>query len=170
MIILASYQDKPLTFRDDGWFNMTKAAKAFGKKLSHFFENEETGRYMQALRKLPGIPGSLVCTTVGRNGGTWAHPKLAVKFARWCDVDFEVWCDAQIEKIVRGGDGVMLHMVMTHYWEQAMRLERDDARSFAAASLGSKAMLVRKKVLPKIRRDRQQLLLDMQPVLFEQEA
>ncbi|MBY0455485.1 MAG: KilA-N domain-containing protein [Burkholderiaceae bacterium] len=37
-------------------------------------------------------------------GGTWLHPKLAVAFARWLDVDFAVWCDAQIDNIIRGKD------------------------------------------------------------------
>lgn len=34
--------------------------------------------------------------------GTWAHPKLAVFFARWLDVRFAVWCDAMIEDILKG--------------------------------------------------------------------
>lgn len=38
----------------------------------------------------------------GRYGGTWAHPKLAVFFARWLDVRFAVWCDAVIEDILKG--------------------------------------------------------------------
>ena len=33
-------------------------------------------------------------------GGSWLHPKLSIKFARWIDVDFEIWCDMQIEKIL----------------------------------------------------------------------
>lgn len=37
-------------------------------------------------------------------GGTWLHPKLAVAFARWLDVDFAIWCDEQIDNIVRGKD------------------------------------------------------------------
>jgi hypothetical protein len=37
-------------------------------------------------------------------GGTWLHPKLAVNFARWLDVDFAVWCDAQIDSLIRGKD------------------------------------------------------------------
>lgn len=74
-----------LWFRDDGWFNMTKEAKYFGKRVDHFFANEETVKYMAALQKLPGMSGSLVATTVGQSGGTWAHPKLAVAFARWLD-------------------------------------------------------------------------------------
>lgn len=38
----------------------------------------------------------------GRTGGTWAHPKLAVFFARWLDVRFAVACDAMIEDILTG--------------------------------------------------------------------
>jgi hypothetical protein len=46
---------------------MTKAAKSFGKRVDNFFANEETLAYMAALKKLPGIQGSLLCATVGRN-------------------------------------------------------------------------------------------------------
>ena len=35
-------------------------------------------------------------------GGTWLHPKLAVQFARWLDVDFAVWCDLHIDALLRG--------------------------------------------------------------------
>ncbi len=35
-------------------------------------------------------------------GGTWAHPKLAVFFARWLDVRFAVWCDLMVDEILRG--------------------------------------------------------------------
>lgn len=35
-------------------------------------------------------------------GGTWLHPKLAVIFARWLDLDFAIWCDEQIDIIIRG--------------------------------------------------------------------
>jgi len=34
-------------------------------------------------------------------GGTWLNPKLAVVFARWLDVRFAIWCDLQIDKILR---------------------------------------------------------------------
>lgn len=34
-------------------------------------------------------------------GGTWLHPKLAVRFAQWLDVDFAVWCDDTIDQIIR---------------------------------------------------------------------
>jgi hypothetical protein len=40
----------------------------------------------------------------GRNhaDGTWLHPKLAVPFSRWLDDDFAVWCDLQIDSLIRG--------------------------------------------------------------------
>lgn len=38
----------------------------------------------------------------GQHGGTWLHPKLAVVFARWCDTRFAVWCDMQIDRLLRG--------------------------------------------------------------------
>lgn len=41
-------------------------------------------------------------TSRGRHGGTWAHPKLAVFFARWLDTKFAVWCDTVIDDILRG--------------------------------------------------------------------
>ena len=39
----------------------------------------------------------------GNAGGTWLHPKLAVAFARWCDIDFALWCDEQIEALISSG-------------------------------------------------------------------
>ncbi len=45
---------------------------------------------------------SLLKTKAGRhNGGTWLHPKLAVPFARWLDVRFAIWCDIQIENLLK---------------------------------------------------------------------
>lgn len=35
-------------------------------------------------------------------GGTWLHPKLAVVFARWLDIEFAVWCDLHIDALLRG--------------------------------------------------------------------
>ncbi len=34
-------------------------------------------------------------------GGTWLHPKLAVAFARWLNIHFGVWCDIQIDNLIR---------------------------------------------------------------------
>lgn len=40
-------------------------------------------------------------------GGTWLHPKLAVRFAQWLDVSFAIWCDEQIDQLLRGKHPVL---------------------------------------------------------------
>jgi len=99
------YNGMAVSFTGDGWFNATAAAKHFEKRIPHWLENAETQQYMPALAKALNIrdSGDLIRTQRGRDGGTWLHPKLAVAFARWCDVDFAVWCDLQIDHILRGG-------------------------------------------------------------------
>lgn len=106
-LITKTYNDNTvLTFRNDGWFNMTKAAKAFGKESKEFLRLPSTLRYIESLEKV-GI-SHLLETSLGRNGGTWAHPKLAVFFARWLDTDFAVWCDIVIDDILRGKADVVI--------------------------------------------------------------
>nr|WP_290877563.1 KilA-N domain-containing protein [Aquabacterium sp.] len=95
----------PFVFREDGWFNMTKAAQHFGKQLQHFWSSPETSEYLLAMADAFGKSSKsdeLFTAQRGRHGGTWAHPKLAVFFARWLDVKFAVWCDAVIEGILKG--------------------------------------------------------------------
>jgi len=125
-LITRNYNDLTFTFRDDGYFNMTKAAMSFGKKLSHFQDSPDTVEYVAALSELTGLaprnPGNyigglksnhrtsaLVVVVPGNryvvDCGTWAHPKLATFFARWLDVRFAVWCDAMIEDILKGNAG-----------------------------------------------------------------
>lgn len=61
------------TFREDGYFNMTDAAKKFGKDLQVFIRRDDTVEYIDALSKT--VPDTeLVQAKAGRYGGTWAHP------------------------------------------------------------------------------------------------
>lgn len=48
-LITREHNGHSFTFREDGWFNMTKAAKAFGKDIKNFFDNKSTTEYMDAL-------------------------------------------------------------------------------------------------------------------------
>lgn len=103
-VIAFPYQGQDIRFSTNGWINATEIAKCHGKRLDHWLENTETERYMQSLAKHLNTPdsGDLICTQRGRGGGTWLHPKLAVAFARWIDVDFGVWADMQIDQLLRG--------------------------------------------------------------------
>lgn len=54
-------------------------------------------------------PDQLVVVKTGApnaGGGSWFHPKLVVAFARWLHPRFAVWCDMQVEEILRGNRGV----------------------------------------------------------------
>ena len=95
-------------FREDGWFNMTKAAKHYGKQLQNFWNSPDTHAYLEALASLDSNVAPADFFKAVRGQGTWAHPKLAVFFARWLDVKFAVWCDAMIDDILKGKAEVVI--------------------------------------------------------------
>lgn len=102
-IITRTYQDHSIDYQIDGWFNATQAAARFGKLPYEWQRLPETVAYVAALeRKYGKIPYSK--SKRGASGGTWLHPKLAIRFAQWLDVDFAVWCDEQVESLMRGHD------------------------------------------------------------------
>ncbi len=112
-IIPHDYQGQQVRFDADGWLHATAIAERFGKRLDHWLENAETLEYMRALDEVhnPSTGPSTISNTRksgylktrrGNNGGTWLHPKLAVAFARWLDAKFAVWCDMQIDALLRG--------------------------------------------------------------------
>lgn len=100
------YEGHPITYQGDGWFNATEAARPFGKRPIDWINLQSTDDYIAALcRHLRSEKVSLLKVMRGgrnRPDGTWFHPKLAVVFARWLDDDFAVWCDLQIDALIRG--------------------------------------------------------------------
>ncbi|HHR5847336.1 TPA: KilA-N domain-containing protein [Providencia alcalifaciens] len=131
-IIPLEYDGHPIRFNDDGWINATDVAAKFDKEPTAWLRQIDVLEYLSALsRKLFSNSGfvtelseikrldstssasrtkvlrfvkrtGLVKTKAGSQGGTWLHPKLAVRFARWLSVDFEIWCDEQIDALIRG--------------------------------------------------------------------
>jgi len=100
-IVKSDFQGSEISFTDDGWFNATQAASKFGKEPYEWMRLPETQSYLNALtRKYGKIP--YYKTKRGQGGGTWLHPKLAVRFSQWLDIDFAIWCDEQIDNILRG--------------------------------------------------------------------
>jgi hypothetical protein len=100
-IIPFAYDGHTVRFNAEGWINATEAAARFCKLPHEWLRLPETVAYLDAMCKYGKIP-QLVRTQRGRNGGTWLHPKLAVAFARWLSVDFAVWCDEQVDALIRG--------------------------------------------------------------------
>ncbi|CFB70199.1 KilA-N domain-containing protein [Yersinia enterocolitica] len=103
-IIPINFEGHSMRFSEDGWIDATTAAEKFGKLPNEFLRLPETEAYIQALErrcgKIPYVKTSKA--RKDRGGGTWLHPKLAVRFARWLSVDFEIWCDEQIDSLIRG--------------------------------------------------------------------
>lgn len=108
-LISLAYEGHPITIRDDGWFNATEAAQKWGKRPVDWLRLDETTVYINAMAKALKVEskvshahfGLVTTSRGGKSPGTWMHPKLAVAFARWLDPQFSVWCDCQIDEIIR---------------------------------------------------------------------
>jgi len=90
------------------YINATEVAKSFGKKPDNWLRNKDVKDYIKALlfRFSHLSNGDLVVIKQGGNPqeqGTWIHKKLIIAFARWLSPDFAVWCDIQIEDILKNG-------------------------------------------------------------------
>lgn len=101
---ILTYQGNNIQQRNDGYVNATQMCQANGKKVNDWMRTEDYKRYVEAISETTGIPVvKLVVVKTGRGGGTWVHPKLAIKLARWISVDFELWCDRHIKELIETG-------------------------------------------------------------------
>lgn len=106
-IVRAEYNGIEISFSEKGWFNATQAALRFGKRPLDWLRLDDTKKYIAALCEKYEVDETHFIKTQrgkknGLQGGTWLSPKLAIAFARWLDVHFAVWCDEQIEALLRG--------------------------------------------------------------------
>jgi len=103
-VISLKYEGISIGFTEAGWFNATTAAEKFGKNPHDWLRLPSTQEYLTALErrygKIPYVKTSKA--RADRGGGTWLHPKLAVRFAQWLDIDFAIWCDETIDSLIRG--------------------------------------------------------------------
>lgn len=82
----------------DGMFNATALLRQWNatsgqqKEVTKFFENENTKEFIDALiiEENLNTQNSAYLKSRGKNGGTWMHPILFVKFAMWLNPRFEV--------------------------------------------------------------------------------
>jgi hypothetical protein len=103
-IIRMDFEGQQVAFNADGWINATEAAARFGKEPAQWLRLPDAMRYLQGLERTCGEITYVKTSRAraDRGGGTWIHPRLAVKFARWLSVEFEIWCDAQVDALIRG--------------------------------------------------------------------
>lgn len=90
------YKGLPIMQRtEDGYINLNQMAEATGKRVDNWlvtksakefiavFDAKNSGETPLNSRELKAISADQ-----GRNGGTWAHPKVAIQFAIWCSAEF----------------------------------------------------------------------------------
>lgn len=99
--------------------NANEMAKAFNKRIDHFLKAEHTKEFIKALEKdvasLPPYGGSendklqpnggcsnIKIIETNTNHGTFMHEVLALKFAAWLDVEFELWVYKKINEVLFG--------------------------------------------------------------------
>ncbi|MDO4640785.1 MAG: KilA-N domain-containing protein [Neisseria sp.] len=146
------YQGLAVSATHEAWFNATQIAAMFGRRPIDWLRLPETERYIQALcKREAGKQGKsevrkshFVKTKKGGDlsqpeiQGTWLHPKLAVAFARWCDIDFALWCDKQIETLIANGkdwhtaraESKLGFQVMAEIIQSTRQAEGKDAKSY----------------------------------------
>ena len=88
----------------DGYICLTSMAKANKKRLDKWIKAKNTKILIAEFERqeqLPPFGGSLAKPALikieGRNGGTWAHPDIAIQFAQWCNPSFAL----QVSRWVR---------------------------------------------------------------------
>ena len=93
--------------------------------------------------------------------GTWLHPKLAVMFSLWVNIYFAIWCDEQIDSIMRGQSTLQFGI-----WKELQAELAKNEGSKIRASFGSRLMLDRKRDIPELDANIKRLESEIQPYLL----
>lgn len=110
--IIKNYSGNKIEFKiieREVYANANHMANGFGgsKKLENWKNSPNTKRYIEALeRSLKNGERDLIIVHQGgvaNEQGTWIHEKLILNFARYLNVEFELWCDEQIATLLREG-------------------------------------------------------------------
>ncbi|ALU74710.1 hypothetical protein AUW17_05250 [Tenacibaculum dicentrarchi] len=105
------YQDTEIhfAFALDGnvMVNATEMAKAFNKRIDFFMKTDQTKRFINQLLSTPfgGNKTPLKMDEIvfaNKKAGTYMHRILALKFAAWLDVEFELWLFSTIDELMFG--------------------------------------------------------------------
>jgi hypothetical protein len=115
------YQDTEIHFLinpldNNVMINATEMAKPFNKEVRSFLRLDGTQNYIKTLLEKENIRTDVYgyndqnrkiyteedFVKTNNKAGTIMHRKLALKFAAWLDVDFEVWIFDTIDEIIFG--------------------------------------------------------------------
>jgi len=83
--------------KEKGLVNLTKIAKHFDKDIFDWKRLPATQRFLTAFKEKNPDRENLVVVNGGNKNGTWASKKLALKFAEWISVDFEIFANEVLD-------------------------------------------------------------------------
>lgn len=88
-----------------GYVNATQMCFSCNKQFNDYARLESTKAYWEGLQKETGIPVSnLVFSIRGRADkipqGTWVHPEIAIDLAQWVSVEFRIWANRTLRKVI----------------------------------------------------------------------
>lgn len=90
--------------KEKGLVNLTKIAKHFDKRVNDWAVLSSTQRFLNAFFSKNPEPENLVVVNGGLSGnGTWASRKIAIKFAEWISVDFEIFTNDILDELFQKG-------------------------------------------------------------------
>ena len=100
--------------------NATEMAKIFNKDTRVFLKTDHAKSFIKELLLTPfGINKTTLnrkeIINTNKKGGTWMNRLLALKFASWLDVKFELWVYSTIEQVTFGN--------YKEHWEAHARQE-----------------------------------------------
>jgi hypothetical protein len=97
---------KSIAIRDQGnslcLTDMWRAAEDEGRKRPSDWLALESAREFREYLETTLNQGSLVETTEGRSGATWAHWQLAMAYAKYLSPAFHAWCNDVVRKVMQG--------------------------------------------------------------------
>jgi hypothetical protein len=86
-----------------GYVNATQMCHANNKSWGHYKERKSTKAYWAALSNDIGIPISSLIIEIdgyGSSQGTWIHPEIAIDLAQWVSVEFRIWANRTVMKVI----------------------------------------------------------------------
>ncbi|QLE59684.1 KilA-N domain-containing protein [Nostoc sp. TCL26-01] len=86
-----------------GYVNATQMCHANNKFWGHYKERKSTKAYWIALSNDIGIPISSLIIEIdgyGNSQGTWVHPEIVIDLAQWVSVEFRLWANRTLMKVM----------------------------------------------------------------------
>lgn len=105
--IIKNWNRFNIRIRNDRYVSLTDMAQAANKLFGGWNRLESTKSYLATLSRSMQIDIDVLVqvntTGLNEDRGTWGHPKVAIRFAQWCNDEFAVWVDCQIDELMTTG-------------------------------------------------------------------